>query len=380
MGGLAAAIACRRAGAQVRLYEQASQFREVGAGIQLGPNATRILEAWGLAPALARIAAFPRHLRVRSAHDGAQLGVLRLGADIAQRYGAPYATVHRVDLQALLLDAARSAGVDPKLSCRVAAVLPSKDAVALCLEGGSEVEGDAVIGADGLWSSVRAQVWRDRAPTATGHLAYRGVIAQGDLPAELRTQDVTAWLGPRLHVVAYPVRGGEELNVVAIVQGKSDGPAEDWDQEALAVKLQLAMGNLCLPLRDLVRAVPAWRLWTLHDRDPMGSAQEMVRGRVALLGDAAHPMRPYFAQGAGMAIEDAAELGRVFTSAGGGVDVTVALRSYAQVRWHRDSLVQELSRRNGRIFHARGLVRWGRDLSMRLLGERLLDQPWLYRA
>ncbi len=142
------------------------------------------------------------------------------------------------------------------------------------------------------------------------------------------------------------------------------------------------MGNLCLPLRDLVRAVPAWRLWTLHDRAPMGSADEMVRGRVALLGDAAHPMRPYFAQGAGMAIEDAAELGRVFTAAAGrrrrrarGAAPLCARSLGARLRGCRSC-----SRRNGRIFHATGLVRWGRDLSLRLLGERLLDQPWLYRA
>jgi len=381
MGGLAAALACGRAGWQPRVYEQAARFTEVGAGIQLGPNATRVLEGWGLAKALSAVAAFPRQLRVRSAHDGAQLGLLRLGETIAQRYGAPYATLHRADLQAVLLDAVRAAGIHPRLSSRVVAVLPSDDGVTVDVEAHGRVEGEALIGADGLWSSVRTRVWGDRPPRATGHLAYRGVIAQPDLPSELRSHDVNVWLGPRMHLVAYPVRGGGELNVVAIVQGRSPGPAEDWDQEALAVELQRAMGRLCTPLRDLVRAMPSWRLWSLNDRPPMGSADEMARGRVALLGDAAHPMRPYFAQGAGMAIEDAAELARLLAlKPGRNVDVPAALRGYALNRWRRGARVQALSRRNGRIFHATGLVRWGRDFALRMSGERLLDQPWLYGA
>ena len=381
MGGLAAALACTRAGWEPRLYEQAAQLSEVGAGIQLGPNATRVLEAWGLQGALAAVAAFPQQLRVRSALDGAQLGRLRLGAAFSGRYGAPYATVHRADLQNLLLDAARRAGVYFKLSSPVTAVLPSSEAVVLRIADGREVEGDALVGADGLWSVVRSQVCRDGLPAWTGHLAYRAIAAQRDLPEPLRSCDVMVWLGPRLHVVTYPVRGGEWLNVVAIVQGIARGPARDWDQAALAAELQAAMGQQCAPLQDLVRAMPLWRLWALHDRPPVESAEEMARGRVALLGDAAHPMRPYFAQGAGMAIEDAAELGRALAlAAKAQADVPLALRRYALNRWERCARVQARSRRNGRIFHATGLLQWGRDHSLRLLGERLLDQPWLYRA
>jgi salicylate hydroxylase len=380
MGGLAAALACTRAGWDARLYEQFAQFSEVGAGIQLGPNATRILDDWGLDRALADVAVFPAQLRVRSATDGNQLGRLRLGTEFARRYGAPYATMHRADLQDLLLEAAREAGAYLKLSSRVTAVLPSIGAVGLRIDGDNEVEGDALVGADGLWSMVRSQVCSDGPPAWTGHLAYRAFATQRDLPEPLRSADVTVWLGPRLHVVAYPVRRGEILNVVAIVQAAASGPPQDWDQPAVVANLQIAMGRQFAQLQDLVRAMPGWRLWALHDRAPIASADEMVRGRVVLLGDAAHPMRPYFAQGAGMAIEDAAELGRSLAlAAKAGIEVPLTLRRYALNRWQRCAQVQARSRRNGRIFHATGLVQWGRDLSLRLLGELLLDQPWLYR-
>ena len=387
MGGLAAALAAVRAGWQARLFEQAAEFGEVGAGIQLGPNAMRLLASWGLEVQVQRVAAFPGELVARSALNGAVLGRMTLGDLIAARYGAPYATIHRADLHALLLAAAQQAGVNLRLNARIAAVLPGAGAVALRLHDDSEteveveVEGDALVGADGLWSVVRGQVHDDGPPLVTGHIAYRALVSQQDLPAALRQQDVHVWMGPHMHLVSYPVRAGELLNVVAIVHGAPRGDAMDWDNAAVAAELLAAMGEVALPLRDLVQAMPRWRLWTLHDRAPMTGPDEMVRGRIALLGDAAHPMRPYLAQGAGMALEDADELGRVLAQAGDtALDVPLALRRYALNRWQRDARVQARARRNGRIFHATGFVRWGRDLSMRLLGERLLDLPWLYRG
>ena len=181
-----------------------------------------------------------------------------------------------------------------------------------------QAESDVLVGADGLWSEVRSQVCRDGPPQPTGHLAYRTLAVQSDLPAALRSQDVTVWLGPRMHVVAYPVKAGEQLNVVAIVQGDAPrGPRTTGTRPERSAELLAAMGPLCQPLQDLVRAMPSWRLWALQDRPPMQSADEMASGRVALLGDAAHPMRPYLAQGAGMAIEDAAELGHALATAKG---------------------------------------------------------------
>jgi salicylate hydroxylase len=380
IGGLAAALACVRAGCDVRLYEQAAAFSEVGAGVQLGPNAVRRLQGWGLGPALDAVVARPARLVVCNAVSGRALAALALNPDMAKRYGAPYCTIHRADLHGVLLDAlTHDMRVKLKTACPVRAVRQDGGCVTLSLAADLEVQGDLLVGADGLWSTVRQQVLGDGPATPRGHVAYRALVAQQALPAALRSQQVTAWLGPRLHVVAYPVRRGELLNVVAIVQGQPRGEPQDWDQAAVAAELQAAMGPTCAAVRDLVQAVPAWRLWVLNGREPVSSPDAMAQGRVALLGDAAHPMLPYLAQGAGMAIEDAAELGSLLAqSSAPALDVSQVLSRYAINRWQRVARVQARSLRNGRIFHATGAVRGARDLSLRLLGPRILDVPWLY--
>ena len=405
IGGLAAALAASRAGWDVRLYERASAFSEVGAGVQLGPNVVRLLHGWGLQGALGRVAAFPDRLVVRDAVSGHELGALPLGSRALEKYGAPYLTLHRADLHALLLQAVQARdhvwlnlnnpvvgyadnGREVTLRTQPAAVAtPGLDPAQA--EPLLEIEGDALIGADGLWSRVRQQMLNDAPPRVTGHLAYRAMLPQTSLPARLRSQQVTVWLGPKLHVVHYPVRGGEWLNVVAIVQGQVAGDLQSWDHHANAADLQQAMGQTAKLLRDLIQAVtdggnragPSWRLWPLNDRPPMSGAHQHSKGRVALLGDAAHPMRPYLAQGAGMAIEDAAELGSVLALAlDPAFDVPTVLQRYALNRWERNARVQARSQRNGQIFHAQGPLRWARDASMKLLGEKLLDLPWLYGA
>ncbi len=379
IGGLAAALACSRAGWEVRLFEQAAEFSEVGAGVQLGPNVVRLLHGWGLDQALAAVAAFPQRLQVRHALSGAELGVLRLGEVVVQRYGAPYATIHRADLHGLLLTAVQlrtDARLD--LNQRLQRFSQTDSEVTVQTAAGPVIEGDALIGADGLWSPVRQWLLGDGPPRVTGHLAYRALVSQAGLPEALRSQQVTAWLGPKLHIVQYPVRGGAWLNVVGIVQGRIDTDLDNWDHSANAAELRAALSGACQPLQDLIHAIDGWRLWALCDRPSMRSALEQAQGRVALLGDAAHPMRPYLAQGAGMAIEDAAELERALAMAD--IEVPLRLRRYALKRWQRCARVQARALRNGQIFHADGLLRWGRDLSLKLLGERLLDLPWLYRG
>ena len=379
IGGLAAALACSRSHAEIKLFERASEFTEVGAGIQLGPNVVKVLDEWGLQDALTAVAAFPDRLQVRSALSGRELGVLRLGVDMVQRYGAGYATIHRADLQGLLLAAVRQRkAVQLHLNTEIDRFEQSDAGVTIHTKDGRKARADVLVGADGLWSRVRQGLLVDGGPIPTGQLAYRALVAQSSLPGKLRSGQVTAWLGPRLHVVQYPVRAGEWLNVVAIVPGRQLGNSTSWDRGANAVKLRRSLTGICAPLQDLINAIDSWRLWALNIRMPMQGPHELAQGRVALLGDAAHPMVPFLAQGAGMAIEDAQALGAALGVSG--LDASAALRNYANRRWRRNARVQARSLRNGRIFHATGLVRWGRDTAMKVLGERLLDVPWLYRG
>jgi salicylate hydroxylase len=380
IGGLAAAIAARRAGWEGRLLEQAPAFSEAGAGIQLGPNATRILREWGLLGGeLHRQAFAPQRLRVRDAVDGSELAQLPL-AGMEQRYGAPYLTLHRQDLHAALLEAARGLGVRVHAPRKLQSLTEQGAVVHAVAAGGPDVEAEAVVIADGLWSEVRALVAPDGAPRPTGHLAYRGLVRQADLPPPLRSREVTVWLAPRMHLVTYPVRGGDVLNTVCLVEGAISGDPRGWDHLAVRSGLQAALGPVCVGVQEHLAAVPEWRLWALHDRAPIRSADALARGRIALLGDAAHPMLPYLAQGAAMALEDARELQRVLATADDRVvDVATAFRRYALNRWERVARVQARSRRNARIFHADGPLRLSRNVALRALGARLLDQPWLYR-
>ena len=380
IGGLAAALACARQGLPVQLLERAAQLSEVGAGIQIGPNVTRILQAWGLGNALVQVAAFPKRLQARDARTGQVLGSLRLGERAQALYGAPYATIHRADLQGLLHEAVQRAGVAMHLGHAVTGWQESVDGLEVHSAEGPRWQADALIGADGVWSTVRQKLLCDAPARFTGHLAYRALVAQADLPAHLRSHEVTVWMGPRLHVVHYPVRGGEWLNLVAIVHGAKPGHADVWDAAGHAQALMQAMGAVSgavgHDLHERLASVPAWRQWALHDRSPVTSAREMAQGRVALLGDAAHPMRPYLAQGAGMAIEDAQVLAQCLAQGAG--RTADRLQAYAEQRWARNARVQARAIRNGRIFHAQGLVAMGRNLSMRLMGERVMDVPWLY--
>lgn len=381
IGGMAAALACAHAGWQVRLFERSAEFSEVGAGIQIGPNVTRVLQAWGMDQALRAAAAFPSRLVVRDAISGRELGAIALGQAAVQRYGAPYATIHRADLHAMLRGgAAMHPGVQLQTGSEASGFEQDAHRVRVRVPGEGKIDGDLLVGADGLRSGVRAWLLADGAPRVIGHVAYRAMVEQAHLPAALRSQQITVWLAPRLHLVHYPVRGGEWLNVVAVVQGESArAPAEDdWDQGTAAGALYAALEQTCPTLRDLVASLAHWRRWILCDRLPMQGPHQHAQGRVVLVGDAAHPMRPYLAQGAGMAIEDAQQLGRLLSQPE--LRLAEALGCFAEQRWQRNRRVQLRSIRNGSIFHAQGALRAARDAAMRLLGDRLLDLPWLYRG
>ncbi|PUE17926.1 FAD-dependent monooxygenase [Limnohabitans sp. WS1] len=376
IGGLATAIACIQKGMAIQLIERTPQYSHVGAGIQLGPNVTRILQAWGLGDALAKVAAYPKQLQARDARSGKVLGTLPLAGRAETLYGAPYVTVHRADLHRVLHKGAQVDGVGLWLGQNIRGWYEKPERVYVQTDGPQSIYASALIAADGLWSVLRRQMLVTDRPSFSGHLAYRAMVSQADLPAHLRSDQVTVWMGHRLHVVHYPVRGGESLNLVAIVHGKKPEQFQNWDQDADTRELMQSMGKVGRDLHERLASVPAWRKWALHNSPPLSSASEMVQGRVALLGDAAHAMLPYLAQGAGMAIEDAHVVAQCLST--DGQTVQEQLQAYAEQRWERNARVQARAVRNGQIFHARGLEAIGRNLTMRFMGERVMDVPWLY--
>jgi salicylate hydroxylase len=382
IGGLAAALACGQAGARPQVLERAATFSEVGAGIQMGPNVTRTLHAWGLAEDLQEIGFVPRKLDAKDTQTGQIIGTLRLGQRSLDTYGAPYFTVHRADLHRVLLKKIMSSGqAELRLDSEVEGLQQNADGIQI---SGTNLPASltelfksaAMVGADGLWSKTRQFVVPPTAPRVTGLLAYRALVPMQSIPEKLRLQDVNVWVGPRVHAVLYPVKCGEYLNLVVVVQGPPPASLDDWDHAGNKQDLEAAMGPIHADLRNMLAAVPAWRLWPLCDRPPIKGPHEMAKGRIALLGDAAHPMRPFLAQGAGMAIEDAAELARSWARAD--LQVEDRLQMYAQARWARNAQVQQRSIRNGQIFHLQGPLRWGRNAAMKLMGEPLMDVPWLY--
>lgn len=390
IAGMASALALSRVGWQAQVHERSQVFAEVGAGVQLGPNVTRVLEAWGLQAALKTVAAYPQQLQARSVRTGEVLGVLSLGDAMRTRYGAPYVTIHRADLHQLLHDAALAQGAQVYAGSVVQSLThwgQHGDAFVQAEIGMhkpcTSYTADVAVVADGVWSQLRQQVLQDGSVQPTGHLAYRALLRQADLPTHVRSNDVTVWMGPYAHVVHYPVRGGEWLNLVVLTEGQMPGVTADdlqsWNAqqtpEQTAHDLQLALRGACAALQDIIHAATSWRAWPLCGRTPMQGAYQHAQGRVALVGDAAHPMLPYLAQGAGMAIEDAAALAQHLSHDS---DVSHALQAFAAQRWHRNAQVQAGAIRNGQVFHARGPMRWGRDLGLRLAGPLLMNQPWLY--
>jgi len=390
IAGMAAGFAAARAGWHATVFERAAEFSEVGAGVQLGPNVTRILQAWGLGDALAQVAAFPSGLHARSMTTGEVLATLPV-KDAAKTYAAPYVTIHRADLHGLLLQATVREGVQVHSDAVVQKVSQSFDeAVFDVVQYGQPQQHTAAVAvaADGVWSPLRQQLLGDGLPTFTGHIAYRALVAQADLPAHLRSQDVSVWMGSQAHVVSYPVRGGEYLNVVCLAEGRlldddannlqalQTWNAQKTEAQTLA-ELHHALRDACTPLTDLMAACSDWRLWPLCGRSAMQGAREHAQGRVALVGDAAHPMLPYLAQGAGMAIEDAHELAAQLLGATS-ANAPERLQFFAHARWQRNARVQARAVRNGQIFHATGPMRVGRDVGLRLMGARLMDVPWLY--
>jgi salicylate hydroxylase len=375
IGGLASALALRRTGRRVRVLEQASTFGEVGAGLQMAPNATRILRAWGLLDEVIDLGVRPRRLVIKDALEGHELTHAEV-ADLERRYGAPYVVIHRSDLHAILLRACRELGVELHTDAEVTDVEVDTDqAVAICATG--RHTGRLVLAADGLGSRLRARLSDDE-PVSSGYVAYRGTVGVDELTdtSDLALDDVVLYIGPNRHVVQYPLRRGEMLNQVAVFRspkalaGEADWGAPDELDDAFAGSCAAVLAALPRLWRD--------RCWRMYDREPTDS---WVDRRLALTGDAAHPMLQYLAQGACQALEDADCLAALADkhTCSAGVDWDAALRGYAEVRTVRTAQVQRTARTWGELWHCDGLFRSVRNALLRdrdPADYRYID--WLY--
>jgi salicylate hydroxylase len=344
IGGLTAALALPEF-ARITLLEQAGALREAGAGIQLSPNATRVLIRLGLGDALTAIAFEPQAAEVRDAATGRLLLSQPLGADARYRWGAPYLHVHRADLQDLLLWAVESRGrVKLNLRSKVAGVEQTDKAVTAVLEGGSRLKADALIGCDGLHSKVRSSLWGAESSRFTGQTAWRGTVRTSNLPAGLIPPVAAVWTGPGRHFVHYYVRGGARVNFVGVVERRT-WTGESWTEPGDPDQLAADFAGWPREVQAVIGAADeVWR-WALFDRPPLPT---WTKGRATLLGDAAHPMLPFLAQGAAMAIEDAAALGEALRLE---PRIEPALAAYEAARRDRTARVQAASRRNAALFH-----------------------------
>jgi 2-polyprenyl-6-methoxyphenol hydroxylase-like FAD-dependent oxidoreductase len=372
VGGLASALAVADTGRAVHLLERAPEFAEVGAGIQLAPNATAVLDRLGVLAPFSERAVFPNRLVLMDAVAGEPVTTLDIGADFREHYGHPYLVAHRADLQAVLLDACRR---HPLITLETAKTVTTVedliDGARVACADGSVYEAEALVGADGLWSTVRRLVSDDQ-PICSQYVAYRGTLPMSQATTHADLDDVVMWAGPGMHLVQYPVRRGALYNLVAVFKSPSyREDSEDWGGPD---ELDACFGTLCADVRATHRMLQRHRRWPMYDRSPIAN---WTRNRITLLGDAAHPMLQYLAQGGCQALEDAACLADHLNRHDR--DPAAAFTAYQQERIPRTARVQTTARSWGEICHIEGV---GLDLRNALLGSRKADDydrvDWLY--
>ena len=360
------------------MFEQAPAFGEVGAGIQLSPNASRVLHRLGLAPRLEALASLPEGAEFRHWRSGRPIAYAPLGAGAHEAYGFPYYHIHRGDLLRILVEAAQA---NPRIALRpdaaVCGVAQNHGQVKLTVrEAGAEAvySGDVLVGADGIHSTVRAGMFGADEPTFTGNVAWRALVPAGRLPADVLPPVAGVWWGPRRHFVHYLVRGGALVNCVCVVE-KSGWEREGWLERGERHELKADFAGWHRNIQTLIDCMDADSLyrWALFDRPPLPCWSD---GAATLLGDACHPMLPFMAQGAGAAIEDAAVLATCLGRAG---DIPTALKRYEALRRDRATAMQRQSRRNGRLFHLSGPAAWLRD-RVAQRGLRSMDGIYGYDA
>jgi len=355
IGGLAAALALTRRNIQVLLLEQAAHIGEIGAGIQLGPNAFAALDALGVGEAARKRAVFTDHCIMMDAVDATEVVRIETGEAFRQKFGGPYAVIHRADIHLSILEAVQH---DPliefRTSTHVSDVKVKADGVEVIDTEGNVYRADAVVGCDGVKSVIRAKTIGVQ-HRVTGHVVYRAVVEQENMPADLQVNAPMLWAGPRCHLVHYPLRGGKQYNLVVTFHSKEE---EEWGVRDGSKEevLSYFQGIHQRPHQMLDRPT-SWRRWATADADPV---DEWGTGRCTILGDAAHPMTQYMAQGACMALEDAVTLGEAVARCEG--DFDAAFRLYESIRIPRTARVVWSTREMGRIYHAKGVERTVRNL------------------
>ena len=373
IGGLTAALCLARAGHNVQVFEQTDESVATGAGIQVSPNAARVLHHLGLQDALMTKGFLPKATQMRSWRSGRVISETTLGDVALERYGAPYYHIHRADLMDMLVSAVSA---EPTIRLNVSSRITnfSQDATGVRLVAGEhEHQVDLLIGADGIHSSVRACLWGDQQADFTGNVAWRMLVPVNRLPEGLIAPNATVWWGPGKHFVHYLVKGGDYVNCVCVVE-KAEWQAESWVAAGSMSELQADFAGWHDTIRQLLDQTDDGTLfkWGLFDRAPM---RTWGIDRVSLLGDACHPTLPFMAQGAAMAIEDAAVLANCFSN---GADVVAALRRYEDLRKARTAGVQRGSRRNATVFHLSGLKAWLRDRAASKAGKHSMDRLYRY--
>jgi 2-polyprenyl-6-methoxyphenol hydroxylase-like FAD-dependent oxidoreductase len=375
IGGLAAALGLAQRGFAVIVLEKASALGEIGAGIQLGPNAFHAFDYLGVGEAARGMAVYIDQLRLMDALTAEEITHIDLREAFRARFGNPYAVVHRGDLHRVLLTACEQ---HPRVELRVSSEVVSYDQtdkrVTAKLSSGASVDGSLLIGADGLWSNIRRQLVGDGPPRVSGHTTYRSVIPTELMPEDLRWNAATLWAGPKCHIVHYPLSGWKFFNLV--VTYHNDAPEPVAGKPVSEAEVRQGFQHVHERARKIISHGRDWKLWVLCDRDPV---ENWVDGRVTLLGDAAHPMLQYFAQGACMALEDAVSLSHMLAAAPD--DYAAALENYRRQRVVRTARVQLQSRAIGdHIYHPAGAHAAVRNAIMqaKTSEDYYDDLAWLY--
>ena len=375
IGGLTAALCLARAGFEVAVFEQAPEFGEVGAGIQLSPNCSRVLHHLGLAPALEACAFLPEGTEFRAWNTGRLIGASPLGDSVREAYGFPYYHIHRGDLLTVLLEAARqSASIALHNAAPVSGFVQHEGGVRVSVAGAIH-EGHALIGADGIRSTVRNGLFGEQAPTFTGNVAWRALVPAERLPNDFLNPVGTVWWGPGSHFVCYYLRGGALVNCVCVVE-KGGWTVESWTERGTYDELKSDFAGWHPVVQALIDNSDRNSLykWALYDRGPM---PRWGNGAVTLLGDACHATLPFMAQGAAMAIEDAAVLAGCLSAE---TETAAALKRYEDLRRERTARVQSGSRRTARLFHLRGFKAWLRNRVAGRGAGRIMDSLFRYDA